>query len=327
MSFITPKAVRLFIVPFVLLASGVHVQAQDYPTKPIRFVVGFPPGGATDTAVRRLAEQVSSQIGQPIVVDNKPGASGNIAASFAAKSAPDGYTIFYGTNTTHAMNVSLYTNLGFDPVKDFSPIVLHIKVWNVLSVNAAFDVKNLKEFIAKAKVNPGSIHVATPGNATSPHMALELFKTSASIQLTHIPYKGSAPAMIDVLGNQVPAIFDNLPASLPHIKSGKFRPLAVSSPKRLAILPDVPTFDELGINGFQVAGWAAVWAPSNTPRPIIDRLNREINLALKMPKLVSMMSDMAFDLQGGTPEEVGNFAQEETAKWRTVIRAANIKLD
>lgn len=183
MSFITPKAVRLFIIPCVLLASGVHVQAQDYPTKPIRFVVGFPPGGATDTAVRRLAEQVSSQIGQPIVVDNKPGASGNIAASFAAKSAPDGYTIFYGTNTTHAMNVSLYANLGFDPVKDFSPIVLHIKVWNVLSVNAAFDVKNLQELIAKAKVNPGSIHVATPGNATSPHMALELFKTSASAVL------------------------------------------------------------------------------------------------------------------------------------------------
>jgi tripartite-type tricarboxylate transporter receptor subunit TctC len=289
--------------------------------------VGFPPGGATDTAVRRLAEQVSSQIGQPILVDNKPGASGNIAASFAAKSAPDGYTIFYGTNTTHAMNVSLYANLGFDPVKDFSPIVMHIKVWNVLSVNAAFDVKNLQDLIAKAKANPGSIHVATPGNATSPHMALELFKTSASIQLTHIPYKGSAPAMIDVLGNQVPAIFDNLPASLPHIKSGKFRPLAVSSPKRLAILPDVPTFDELGIKGYQVAGWAAVWAPSNTPRPIIDRLNREINLALKIPKLVSMMSDTAFDPQGGTPEEVGAFAQEETAKWRAVIRAANIKLD
>ncbi len=300
---------------------------QDYPSRPIKIVLGFPPGGSTDLSARRVAEQLSRQMGQPVVVDNRPGASGNIGAAYVAKSAPDGYTLLYGTNTTHAMNVTLYPKLEYDPVKDFEPVVLQGKVSNVLSVNPAFEARTLTEFVALAKAEPGRINVASNGNSTSTHMALELFKGMAQVQVTHVPYKGSAPALTDVLGGQVPAIMDNLPASLPYIKAGKLRALAVTSRTRLPQLPDVPTFDELGLKGYEVAGWGAIWAPAGTPRPVLERLNREINLALLDPKVVAVMAETATQPQGGSSEELRRFAREETSKWRDVIRSANIRLD
>jgi tripartite-type tricarboxylate transporter receptor subunit TctC len=290
-------------------------------------VLGFPPGGSTDIASRRMADQLARQFGQPVVVENRPGASGSIGAAYVAKSAADGYTLFYGTNTTHAMNVSLYPKLDYDPVKDFVPIVMHGKVWNVLSVHPAFEASTLPDLIALAKAQPGALNVATPGNSTSPHMALELLKSIAGIQVTHVPYKGSAAALTDVMGGQVSVIFDNLPASLPYIKSGRLKALAVSSPRRLAVLPGVPTFDELGFKDYEVAGWGAVWAPAGTPRPIVDKLNHEINLALKDPKVIAAMTDSAMEPQGGTPAAAGEYAREETIKWREVIRAAGIKLN
>ncbi|RZI96805.1 MAG: tripartite tricarboxylate transporter substrate binding protein [Variovorax sp.] len=300
---------------------------QDYPSRPIKIVLGFPPGGSTDLSARRVAEQLSRQMGQPFVVENRPGASGNIGAAYVARSAPDGYTLLYGTNTTHAMNVTLYPKLEYDPVKDFEPVVLQGKVSNVLSVNPAFEARTLPEFVALAKAQPGRINVASNGNSTSTHMALELFKGMAQIQVTHVPYKGSAPALTDVLGGQVPAIMDNLPASLPYIKAGKLRALAVTSRTRLPQLPDVPTFDELGLKGYEVAGWGAIWAPAGTPRPVVERLNREINLALLDPKVAAVMAETATQPQGGTSEELRRFAREETIKWRDVIRSANIRLD
>lgn len=300
---------------------------QDYPSRPIKIVLGFPPGGSTDLSARRVAEQLSRQMGQPFVVENRPGASGNIGAAYVARSAPDGYTLLYGTNTTHAMNVTLYPKLEYDPVKDFEPVVLQGKVSNVLSVNPAFEARTLPEFVALAKAQPGRINVASNGNSTSTHMALELFKGMAQIQVTHVPYKGSAPALTDVLGGQVPAIMDNLPASLPYIKAGKLRALAVTSRTRLPQLPDVPTFDELGLKGYEVAGWGAIWAPAGTPRPVVERLNREINLALLDPKVAAVMAETATQPQGGTSEELRRFAREETIKWRDVIRNANIRLD
>ena len=317
----------LALVAAASLVPRPGIAQQDYPSRPIKLVLGFPPGGSTDLSARRVAEQLSRQMGQPVVVDNRPGASGNIGAAFVAKSAPDGYTLLYGTNTTHAMNATLYPKLEYDPVKDFEPVVLQGKVSNVLSVNPAFEARTLPEFIALAKAQPGRINVASNGNSTSTHMALELFKGMAQIQVTHVPYKGSAPALTDVLGGQVPAIMDNLPASLPYIKAGKLRALAVTSRTRLPQLPDVPTFDELGLKGYEVAGWGAIWAPAGTPRPIVEKLNREINLALQDPKVVAVMAETATQPQGGTSEELRRFAREETSKWRDVIRSANIRLD
>ena len=310
-----------------MLSPTSSIAQQEYPTRPIKLVLGFPPGGAADLSARRIGEQLARQLGQPVVVENRPGASGNIAATYVARSQPDGYTLFYGSNSTHAMNVSLYSKLDFDPVKDFEPIVLQGKTSNVLSVHPAYPVKSLKEFIDKAKAEPGRISVASGGNATSLHMALELLKETAEIDLVHIPYRGSAAAVTDVIGGQVPAIMDNVPSSLPFIKSGKLRALAVTSRTRLAQLPDVPTFDELGLKGYEVAAWGAFWAPEGTPRAVIARLNKEMNIALKDPQVMAVLYESATVPQGGTPEELALFAREETAKWARVIRRAGIRLD
>jgi tripartite-type tricarboxylate transporter receptor subunit TctC len=323
------RAAALLALPAAWLVLGrpAHGQQEDYPKRPIKIVLGFPPGGSTDTSARRVADQLARQMGQPVIVENRPGASGNIGATYVAKSAPDGYTLLYGTNTTHAMNVSLYPRLEFDPVKDFEPVILQGKVSNVFSVHPSFAATTLQAFIDQAKARPGAINVASNGNSTSTHMALELLKGMAGISVVHVPYKGSVPALNDVLGGTVPAIMDNLPASLPHIKAGKLRPLAVTARKRLPQLPEVPTFDELGLRGYEVAGWGAIWAPAGTPRPIVERLNREINLALREPRIVEVMFETASEPQGGTPEELARYAREETIKWREVIRNANIRLD
>jgi len=248
---------------------GAAMAARDdaYPSRPIRLIVGFPAGGSADQSSRRLAEQLGRQLGQPVIVDNRPGASGNIAAAAAARSAPDGYTLFYGSNATHAMNVSLYPKLDYDPVKDFAPIALEGKVYNVLCVNPAFEARDLKSFLAMARAKPERIAVATPGNATSGHLSLVLLNRAAKVQLAHIPYKGSAPALTDVLGGQVPAIFDNVAGNLAYIRSEKIRPLAVTSRARLPLLPQVPTFEELGLPDCEIAPGADCGRPAARRRP------------------------------------------------------------
>lgn len=310
----------------MLLGVACSAAAQSYPIRPLKLVLGFPPGGAADGAARQLAEQLAVQVGQPVIVENRPGASGNIAAANVARSPADGYRLFFGTNTTHAANATLYPKLEFDPVKDFEPVVMTMHVWNVLAVNPDFPATNLREFLAQAMARPGTINVATPGNATSPHMSLELLKTMADVELTHVPYKGSAFALTNVMGGQVPAIFDNLPASLALIKAGKIRALAVSSPQRLEVLPDVPTFDEAGIKGYEVSGWGAIWVPAGTPQAIVQRLNMELNAALKAPRVLRVMADNAMQPGGGTAASAADFARAETIKWRDVIRRAGIKL-
>ncbi|WP_418119653.1 Bug family tripartite tricarboxylate transporter substrate binding protein [Variovorax sp. 350MFTsu5.1] len=310
---------------------GAAMAARDdaYPSHPIRLIVGFPAGGSADQSSRRLAEQLGRQLGQPVIVDNRPGASGNIAAAAAARSAPDGYTLFYGSNATHAMNVSLYPKLDYDPVKDFAPIALEGKVYNVLCVNPAFEARDLKSFLAMAmaRAKPERIAVATPGNATSGHLSLVLLNRAAKVQLAHIPYKGSAPALTDVLGGQVPAIFDNVAGNLAYIRSEKIRPLAVTSRARLPLLPQVPTFEELGLPDCEIAAWGGLWAPSGTPPPVIDRLNQEVNRALQTAAVADRMRELTIEPQGGTPQALADFARSETLRWREVIRAAAIRLD
>ncbi|WP_369659024.1 Bug family tripartite tricarboxylate transporter substrate binding protein [Variovorax sp. V15] len=308
---------------------GAAMAARDdaYPSRPIRLIVGFPAGGSADQSSRRLAEQLGRQLGQPVIVDNRPGASGNIAAAAAARSAPDGYTLFYGSNATHAMNVSLYPKLDYDPVKDFAPIALEGKVYNVLCVNPAFEARDLKSFLAMARARPERIAVATPSNATSGHLSLVLLNRAAKVQLAHIPYKGSAPALTDVLGGQVPAIFDNVAGNLAYIRSEKIRPLAVTSRARLPLLPQVPTFEELGLPDCEIAAWGGLWAPSGTPPPVIDRLNQEVNRALQTAAVADRMRELTIEPQGGTPQALADFARSETLRWREVIRAAAIRLD
>ncbi|KQX21429.1 Bug family tripartite tricarboxylate transporter substrate binding protein [Variovorax sp. Root434] len=309
------------------LGAAMAARNDAYPSRPLRLIVGFPAGGSADQSSRRLAEQLARQLGQPVIVDNRPGASGNIAAVVAARSAPDGYTLFYGSNATHAMNVSLYPKLDYDPVKDFAPIALEGKVYNVLCVNPAFEARDLKSFLAMASAAPGRIAVATPGNATSGDLSLVLLNRAARMQLAHIPYKGSAPALTDVLGGQVPAIFDNVAGNLAYIRSEKIRPLAVTSRNRLPLLPQVPTFEELGLPDCVIAAWGGLWAPSGTPAPIIDRLNQEVNRALQTPAVADRMRELTIEPQGGTPQALADFARSETLRWREVIRAAAIRLD
>ena len=317
---------RRLVAAMLLLGVACGAAAQGYPARPLRLVLGFPPGGAADGAARQLAEQLATQIGQPVIVENRPGASGNIAAANVARSPADGYTLFFGTNTTHAANATLYPRLDFDPVKDFEAVVMAMHVWNVLAVRPDFPARNLREFLAEAAARPGAIDVATPGNATSPHMSLELLKTMGKVDLAHVPYKGSAFALANVMGGQVPAILDNLPASLALVKAGKIRALAVSSPRRLEVLPDVPTFDEAGIKGYEVSGWGAVWVPAGTPQAIVQRLNVELNAALKSPRVLRVMADNAMQPGGGTAASVADFARTETIKWRDVIQQAGIQL-
>jgi tripartite-type tricarboxylate transporter receptor subunit TctC len=301
--------------------------ADAYPDRPIKLIVGFPAGGSADQSARRLADQLGRQLGKPVVVDNRPGASGNIAAAIAARSSADGYTLFYGSNATHAMNVSLYPKLDYDPVKDFAPIALDGKVYNVLSVNPAFQATDLQALLALARKTPDSVAVATPGNATSGHLSLVLVQQAAGVRFVHVPYKGSAPAATDVLGGQVPALFDNVAGTLAHIRAGKLRPLAVTAPRRLPLLPDVPTFEELGLSGCEVAAWGALWAPAATPQPILLRLNVEMNKALATAAVVDRMRELSVEPQGGSPEALTAFALAETLRWRDVIRKAGIQLD
>src|SRR5258706_2598170 len=272
----------LALVALCALAVG-SVSAQSWPTKPIKYVVPFAPGGTTDILARTISEKLSVALGQPVVVENKPGAGGGVGADFTAKAAPDGYTIMGGTISTHAINASLYTNLPYDPVKDFVAITLIARVPNMLVVNPAIPAKDVKELIALLKANPTKYTFASSGNGTSQHLSGELFKSMAGVEMQHIPYKGSPPALQDVVGGQVTMTFDNITTAWPLAKAGKLPALAVTTATRSAIAPDVPTLAESGLVGFEVGSWQGVFAPAGTPPDIVKWLNAEIVKALNLP--------------------------------------------
>src|SRR5512144_2335881 len=271
---------------FGLLVAGfaAGAWAQDYPTKPIRIVVPFPPGGATDLLARAVAQRLTEKWGQAVLVDNRPGAGGNIGSELVAKSAPDGYTLEMGTVGTHSINASLYAKMPYDHVKDFVPIILVAGVPNVLVVNPALPVNSVQELVAYAKANPGKLNFASSGNGTSIHLSGELFKVMAGVQMTHVPYKGSAPALQDLIGGQVQLMFDNLPPSLPQIKAGKLRALAVTTATRSPALPDLPTIAESGLPGFEASSWFGIVAPAGTPPAIVAKLNAEVAKWLASPE-------------------------------------------
>ena len=301
--------------------------AQSYPTKPIRLVVPFPPGGATDILARDVAQKLTEAWGQSVIVDNRPGAGGNIGSELVAKSAPDGYTLEMGTVGTHAINASLYAKMPYDHVKDFTPVILVAGVPNVLVVNPSVPANSVAELIAYAKANPGKLNFASSGNGTSIHLSGELFKVMAGVQIMHIPYKGSTPALQDLLAGQVQMMFDNLPPSLPQIKAGKLRALAVTSLTRAPALPDVPTLSEAGLPGFEASSWFGILAPAGTPAPIVAKLNAEIAKYLATPEAKEKLAKQGANAAGGTPDDFAKHIAAETAKWAKVVKDSGAKID
>ncbi len=316
----------LFSVVMLMSATSVAF-AQSYPNKPICLIVPYPAGGTTDILGRIIAQKLTENLGQRVVVENKPGAGGNIGAETAAKAAPDGYTILVAPVGTIAINVSLYRKIPFDPVKDLVPVTMAVANPLVLVVHPSVPAKSIRELIALAKSKPGQLNYGSGGNGTSMHLAGELFKTMAGIDMVHIPYKGSAPCITALLGGEVEMSFDQIVTSLPHAKGGKLRALAVSSPKRSQIAPDVPTFMESGLPGFEVSTWSGVFAPTGTPKEIVSRLNNEIVKILKMPDMRESLLRQGSEPVGNTTEEFAAYIKAEIAKWAKVVKDSGARVD
>ncbi len=300
--------------------------SQGYPAKPIRFLVGFPPGGTSDILARTIGQKLAESFGQQVVIENRPGAGGNIGAEAAAKSAPDGYTIFMCT-TSQAISASLYSKLNYDLVRDFAPITQAVNYTNLLVVHPSLPVKSVKELIALATAKPGQLNYGTAGNGTPPHMTGELFKSYTGVKIQHVPYKGGAPAIADLLGGQITIMFDNVPPLLPHVKAGKMRPLAVTSLQRINVLREVPTLDEGGLKGFDSVAWNGVLAPAGTPQEIIIRFNAEIVRILSLPDVRERLSSQGADPVGSTPDHFGAWIRSEIRKWAKVVKDSGAKVD
>ncbi len=305
-----------------------------WPTKPVRIVVPFAPGGTTDLLARALAPELSRAFGQSFVVENKPGAGGNIGADLVAKSPADGYTILMGTVGTHGINKSLYARMPFDPQKDFAPVTLVAGVPNVMVVNAekarAANINSVADFVRYAKANPGKLNMASSGNGTSIHLAGELFKTMAGVFMTHLPCGGSGPAVLGLLAGDTDVMFDNLPSALPHIKTGKLKALAVTSAQRSAVLPDVPTVEQAGgavLKGYEASSWFGLLAPAGTPADVVSRLHVEVAKALNSPAIKERLLAQGAIPSGNTPAEFARLIDEEIKKWAPVVKASGAKVD
>jgi tripartite-type tricarboxylate transporter receptor subunit TctC len=310
-----------------LAAVSTLAAAQAWPSKPIKYVVPFAAGGTTDILARTISEKLSVALGQPVVVENKPGAGGGVGAAEVAKAPPDGYTIMGGTISTHAINASLYAKLPYDPVKDFVAITLIARVPNMLVINPSVPATNVKELIALLKANPNKYSFASSGNGTSQHLSGELFKAMAGVEMQHIPYKGSPPALQDVLGGQVTMTFDNITTAWPLAKAGKLRALAVTTATRSAIAPDVPTLAESGLPGFEVGSWQGVFAPAGTPPDVVKRLNSEIVKILNMPDVKEKLGGLGAEPVGNSSEEFSAMVKVEVVKWADVVKKSGAKVD
>ncbi len=319
-----------FAVGLLLVAAGLsplaHAQAA-YPSKPVRIIVPSTPAGVLDNVTRALAPRLADLLGQPIVIENKGGAGGNIGAEAAARSPADGYTLFIGFNATHGANLALFGKLGYDPVKDFAPISLLASVANIISVHPSVPVNSLTELVAMARAKPGQLSYASSGNGTSTHLAAELFKALAGVDITHIPYKGSAPAVADTIAGHVPMIVDSVASSTAQVKAGKLKPLATTSPKRLAVLPELPTVAESGYPGFASVAWLGLLAPAGTPRAIVEQLNAQVLKVMALPETRERMAAFGVEITTSTPDEFAAHIRSEMAKLGKVIRDANIKVN
>ena len=314
---------------FVILVGACMqpVLAQGYPEKTIRIIVPYTPGGTADLLARTIGQKMAESLGQQVIIDNRPGAGGNIGAGLAAKAAPDGYTILMGTVATHAINPNLYPNMPYDAAKDFAPIILLATLPNLLVVNPSLPARNVKELIALAKAKPGELAFASAGNGTSQHLSGELFKKMIGVDVIHIPYKGSAPAVTDLVGGQVQLMFDNIPSSLPHVRAGKLRALAVTGPRRSPVLPDLPTVSEAGLPGFSITSWFALFAPAGTPDRILLRLNKEAGNALASKQIRQQWMAQGIEPAGGTAEQLSAFVRIEVPRWAKIIRDSGARVE
>jgi tripartite-type tricarboxylate transporter receptor subunit TctC len=317
-------ALVIAITTFVWLAPA---SAADYPTRPVNLVVAFTPGGPSDVLARIIGKKLTELLGQPFVIENKPGAGGNIAAETVARATPDGYTLLMGNNSILATNASLYKNIGYDAEKDFAPISLIGSQANILVVNPTLPVNTMAELIALAKAKPGQLDFASSGYGAAAHLSGELFKTQAHVDIVHVAYKGAAPALQDVIAGHVQMMFATSASVVGHIKDGLVRPLAVTTPKRTAILPDIPTVAELGIPGFDATTWHGLVAPAGTPRDIIEALNRATVAALNDAATRKALSDLGVDVQSSSPAEFSDYIKAEIPKWRAVVQEAGGQLN
>jgi tripartite-type tricarboxylate transporter receptor subunit TctC len=309
------------------LALGAPSLAQTFPDRTITLVVPFAAGGSTDLVARVIAEKMSGDLGQQVIVQNVAGAGGNLGAANVARADPDGYTILMGTVATHALNPLVLKTKPYDPEKDFAPISLLVVVPNVLVVNPELPAKTVQELVALLKASPDQYSYASSGNGTPLHLSGELFKKMAGVNMQHIPYKGAGPALNDVIGNQVPIMFDNLPSSSGHIKAGTLRALGVTTTERAPSFPDVPTIAESGVPGYETYTWNALFAPANTPQPVVARLNEAAKKALADPAVVERMKEFSAKIVGSTPEELDAHVKAELAKWTPIVRDANVQME
>jgi tripartite-type tricarboxylate transporter receptor subunit TctC len=312
---------RWLAVAFVcaVIAAPSAARADDYPNHSVRWLVGYPPGGSTDICARLIGQYLAEHLGQQFAIENKPGAGNNLATELAAHSPPDGYTVFL-VNPANAINASLYKNLSFNFIRDMAPVAGFIRVPNVMEVNPAVPAKTVAEFISYAKANPGKVNMASSGVGTSVHLSGALFMMMTGVDLVHVPYRGAAPALTDLLGGQVQVMFDNLPSSIAHIQAGRLRALAVTTATRAKALPDVPTVAET-VPGYEASAFFGMAVPKGTPREIIDKLNRAINQALADPAMQARLAELGGTNISGTPEGFGKIIVEETDKWAKVVKA------
>jgi tripartite-type tricarboxylate transporter receptor subunit TctC len=309
------------------IAGAAFAQDPKWPGKPITYVVPFAAGGTTDVLARLIANKLGPALGTTVIVDNKPGAGGNIGSDYVAKAAADGYTILGGTISSHAINVSLYSKMPYDPVKNFQPVTLIGTLPNVLVVRADSPYHSVNDVIVAAKGKSDGVTYGSSGNGTSQHLSGELFQSISGVKMLHVPYKGSAPAMQALLGGEVTLVFENILAAVPHIKAGKLRALGVTSSKRSSQLPDVPPLSEAGLPGYEIVSWQAIFAPAGTPQPIVDRLASEIGKILQDSEIKSRLVSLGVEPSGAGPKELGAFQKAEVTKWSQLIKSANIKIE
>lgn len=309
----------------VASATALTAAAQAFPSKPMKIIVPFPPGAATDTLARAVAQKLSEAYGQPVVVENKSGATGTIGSTQVMMSPPDGYTLLMATTSTHGIAPNLYKKAPYDPVRDFEPVSLVAWTPNVLAVNPSVKADSVKELIALARAEPGKITFASSGSGSSIHLAGELFKSMAGVDMLHVPYKGAAPALTDLIGGQVSIMFDTVAQSLPQIKAGKLKALAVTTRQRSSALPDVPTVSEAGLPGYEMAGWIGLLAPRGTPRDVIDKLAAEVARIVKLPDVRERMATLGVELAGSPPQEFGSVISTELPKYAKLMRDAGMQ--
>ncbi len=322
------KRLAFAALALLALAAGPARAADDYPSRPIRMIVPFPPGGTTDIFARVIGEKLSRSLGQQVVIENRGGAGGNLGTAAVASAEPDGYTLVMGTVGTHAINPTLYAKMPYDALKDFAPVAFAAGVPNLMVVSPAkVKATTVKEFVEEARATARKLSMASSGNGTSIHLSGELFKQLTGIDMVHVPYRGSAPAITDMLAGQVDVMFDNLPSAIEHVRAGSLRAIAVTSAKRTPALPDVPTVEEAGVPGFDASSWFAVFAPARTPQAIVDRLNAEIRKAIDGPELRERFAQVGGEARDWSPAELRAFVEAEHAKWAKVVKASGAKVD